>query len=414
MSQSMRAHSVSGPNSEGASRGLFEFARKLSRWHPLATDSIVTLLLILVSTGWLWRFPSATVSATLLQIALLAPLIVRRVRPTEVFLLMSAFALIQWLLGYQLIGDVGLLIALYSVAAHEERRHAIACSVILEAGSIMASVKWDPAGTVTRSVFFLSALVIGGLFAGLTVASGSSYLSWLDERTRKLEQERDQQAVIAANAERTRIARELHDIVSHSLSVVITLADAAAVVNRSDPNAGADAMVEVSEVGRHALSDMRSMLGVLRDDADADGHAGNLAPQPTLDQIGVLIERVKATGLDVALEIEGEAFSVEAALELTVYRIVQESLTNTVRHATAGHAWVTISYNYPELKIRVVDDGTTVLRRPSPDGRGIEGMRERAALHGGTLDAGRVDGLGWSVATTLSAGATLAHSRAPA
>ncbi len=146
----------------------------------------------------------------------------------------------------------------------------------------MATLKWEPAGTAPRSLLFLTATVVAALFAGLTVASGSRYLAWMDERARRLAIERDQQATIAAAAERTRIARELHDIVSHSLSVVITLADAAAVVSRSDP--GREAMAEVSEAGRQALSDMRAMLGVLRtDDPPAD-----LAPQPGVAQLGGL------------------------------------------------------------------------------------------------------------------------------
>jgi signal transduction histidine kinase len=159
---------------------------------------------------------------------------------------------------------------------------------------------------------------------------------------------------------------------------------------------------------------MRAMLGVLREDSQADGVMGTLSPQPTLDQVGELIQRVTATGLDVALRFEGTPFPLEAALGLTVYRIVQESLTNTMRHASANHAWVTISYDYPELKVEVVDDGTKTLRRRSSDGSGIEGMRERSALHGGTLDAGHIADQGWSVSTTLSARSTPARSRTSA
>ena len=152
------------------------------------------------------------------------------------------------------------------MAAHESRIRALLATAVLEAGAAMAAVKWEPAGTAPRSLLFLSAMVVAALFAGLTVASGSRYLAWMDERARRLEVERDQQAVIAAAAERTRIARDLHDIVSHSLSVVITLADAAAVVGRADPDRGAEAMTEASEVGRRALTDLRAMLGVLRTD----------------------------------------------------------------------------------------------------------------------------------------------------
>jgi len=262
----------------------------------------------------------------------------------------------------------------------------------------MAAVKWQPAGPPNRSLLFLSAMVVAALFAGLTVASGSRYLAWMDERARRLEVERDQQAVIAAAAERTRIARELHDIVSHSLSVVITLADAAAVVSRADPARGVEAMTEASEVGRRALTDMRAMLGVLRTDEPAAG----LAPQPGIGDLGALVERIRATGLPVDLTVEGRPFPLGAAAELTAYRIVQEALTNTLRHAAARHASVTIAYDEPQVRIRIVDDG--IAKAPAGRrGHGIDGMRERAALHGGTLRAGPTpdSAEGWLVEATL-------------
>ena len=253
--------------------------------------------------------------------------------------------------------------------------------------------------------------MVAALFAGLTVASGSRYLAWMDERARRLEVERDQQAVIAAATERTRIARELHDIVSHSLSVVITLADAAAVVSRVDPARGVEAMTEVSEVGRRALTDMRAMLGVLRTDEPAAG----LAPQPGIGDFGALVERVRATGLPVDLAVEGTPFPLGAAAELTAYRIVQEALTNTLRHAAARHASVTIVYAEPQVRVQVADDGTandgtanndTAKPQDGRRGHGIDGMRERAALHGGTLRAGPVprspnSAQGWLVEATL-------------
>jgi signal transduction histidine kinase len=236
---------------------------------------------------------------------------------------------------------------------------------------------------------------VAALFAGLAAASGSRYLTWMDERARRLELERDQQATIAAAAERTRIARELHDIVSHSLSVVITLADAAAVVSRSDP--GQEAMTEVAEAGRQALSDMRAMLGVLR----TDEPPADLAPQPGIGQLPGLLERVRATGLEVDLGIEGTPFPLGAAAGLTAYRIAQEALTNTIRHAHARHAWVTIRYDAACVELRVADDGSPVTGAVPGHGHGIEGMRERAALHGGTVSAGPGPGGGWVVTATL-------------
>jgi signal transduction histidine kinase len=377
---------------EEITRSLFVIGRRVSRGHPLLADTLLALAILAFATLWLIRSPFAGPRAALVQAALIVPIAVRRVRPSEVFLCTCAIALVQWLLGFPLIGDVALLVALYTVAVHESRTRAIVAAAVLEAGAVMATFRWQLAGTTQRSFFFITAMVVAAFFAGLTVASGSRYLAWLDERARRLETERDQHAVIAASAERTRIARELHDVVSHSLSVVVTLADAAA-------------MAEVSEVGRHALSDMRAMLGVLR----SQEQSAVLEPQPGIAQLDALAEGVRATGLDVGLVVEGTRFPLGAAAELTVYRIVQEALTNTLRHATARRARVSIRYDAPEVEVQVVDDGTgsTAAGRGEHDvlqGHGINGMRERAALHGGILRAGPVPGGGWSVSARLVPG----------
>ena len=257
-------------------RSLFGRGRRVARTHPLTIDALVAVVLLALSMTWLAQSPFAGFRAVIVQAVLIAVIAVRRVWPAAVFLLACAIAFTQWLLGFPLLGDVALLVALYTVAAHQSRTRAVLAAGVLEAGAIMAAVRWEPGGTLLRSLLFLTAMVVAALFAGLTAASGSRYLAWMDERARRLEIERDQQAAIVAAAERTRIARELHDIVSHSLSVVITLADAAAVVSRADPGRGAEAMTEVSEVGRHALSDMRAMLGVLR----TDERPAALDPQP--------------------------------------------------------------------------------------------------------------------------------------
>jgi signal transduction histidine kinase len=378
-------------------RGLFGRSRQLAQTHRVAADALGAGALLALSTVWLVGSPFAAPDT-----ALIALLAVRRVWPTAVFLAGCAIAFAQWLIDVPLVGDVALLVALYTVAAHRSRLQAAAAAGLMEAGVIMAAVRWTPAGTLPRSLLFLTATVVASLCAGRTVASGSRYLAWMDERARRLEVERDQQAVIAAAAERTRIARELHDIVSHSLSVVITLADAAAVVSRADPGRGAEAMTEVSEVGRSALSDMRAMFGVLRDSDPLPG----LEPQPGVDRLGALADRVRATGLAVDLTVEGPPFPLGAAAGLTVYRIVQEALTNTIRHAGAGRAAVTIGYDAPRVHVRVSDDGTAspLAGAGGQRGRGIDGMRERAALHGGTLLAGPAPGGGWAVTATLRCG----------
>jgi signal transduction histidine kinase len=379
---------------EEVAGALFSRGRHLVRTRPLATDTLLAAVLLGLSTVWLTGTAFASPRTAIVQALLVVTVALRRAWPAPVFLVASAIAFAQWLLGFPLIGDGVLLILLYTVAAHESRLRAALAAGLLEVGVFMAALKWEPSGTAPRSLLFLTGTVVAALFAGFAVASGSRYLAWMDERARRLAVERDQQAAIAAAAERTRIAREMHDIVSHSLSVVITLADAAAVVSRSDP--GREAMAEVSEAGRQALSDMRAMLGVLRtDDPPAD-----MSPQPGIGQLGELIQRVRATGLAVSLDIEGTPFPLGAAAGLTVYRIVQEALTNTIRHASASRARVTMRYRAPYVHVLVTDDGTAA---PSTghQGHGIEGMRERAALHEGNVTAGPAPEGGWSVSATL-------------
>lgn len=390
-------------------RWLFGRGRRLAHAHPLAIDTAIAAVLLAVSTVWLAQSDFASVRAGLVQAVLIVVIAVRRIWPTAVFLVTCAIGFAQWLMGFPLLGDVALLVALYTVAAHQTRLRAALATAIMEAGAVMAAARWEPANTVPRSLLFLTATVVAALFAGMTTASGGRYLAWLDERARRLEIERDQQAIIAAAAERTRIARELHDIVSHSLSVVITLADAAALVGRTDPGQGAEAMAEVSEVGRHALSDMRAMLGVLRTDERPHGVAPQ-SPPPGVSQLGALVERIRATGLSVSLTVEGTPFPLGAAAELTAYRIVQEALTNTLRHAAARQAHVTVCYDEPEVRIKVADDGITAgpdspkhrtTAGPPSRGHGLDGMRERAALHHGALRAGPADGGGWVVEAVL-------------
>ena len=239
--------------------------------------------------------------------ALIFPLVFRRRAPMAVFLAISVVAFVQWLVTGPALADV--------VAPrrhlHGGRRVANGCwslaaAVILEAGVVMATVRWTPTGSNFKSLVFLTGLAFAALLAGVVVRALRSQLDWLAERAERLELERDQQASLAAAAERARIAREMHDVVSHNIQVMVTLADAAAAAQASNPERAAEAMHEVSSTGRQALTDMRRMLGVLRDEpAGGDGAAGSerppLSPQPGLGDLDALVERVRGTGLDVAL-----------------------------------------------------------------------------------------------------------------
>ena len=218
---------------------MFENLRRIVNTHVVATDGALAAVLLTLSTAWLVHARTLDWDEAWVQLALFAPLVWRRSRPTAVFCVVSAIALGQWALGYRLIGDASLLVALYTVAVHESRLRSLLASAVMEVGAVMAATRWRPAGTAPRSFLFITAMVVAALFAGLTVRSGSEYMGWLAERAKRLEVERDQQASLAAAAERARIAREMHDIVAHSLSVVVTLADAAFVVSRSDPDGAA-------------------------------------------------------------------------------------------------------------------------------------------------------------------------------
>jgi signal transduction histidine kinase len=320
------------------------------------------------------------------------------------------------------LADAALLVALYTVAAESDWIAVVVAALILEIGVILATERWTPVGNYSKSLIFLTGMASAALLAGVVVRELRTQMSWLAERAHRLEVERDQQTFLAAAAERARIAREMHDVVSHNIQVMVTLADAAAVAQRTDPARATEAMAEVSGTGRQALRDMRRLLGLLRDGEDrsasngqddASPEAMNFAPQPGLAELGSLIKRVRSTGLGVELECSGESFALSEAAQLTVYRIVQEALTNALKHAMCAHSVrISVSFRDPDVSLLVIDDGqvspsallpgTAPARRDrNGGGHGIPGMVERAAAFDGSLTAGpRVEG-GWQVAATL-------------
>lgn len=392
--------------------GILGAARAMVHRHRLTADALLAAALFAASTGWLLDSPHLGLRSLVGQAVLIGPLVWRRAQPMPVFLVISGIALVGWTTGPPLIANGAVLVALYTVAVDGRTTQIVLAGAISELGAILAGWRWHPAGTLPRSVVFLTVTVLAALCAGLTVRLASEYLAWLTERAHRLEIERDQQASIAGAAERTRIAREIHDIVAHSLSVLITLVDAAAVVNRSDPVQADRTMHQASEVGRQALGDMRTMIGVLRTGSDTV----DFTPQPGLEQLGELLDGVRATGLAVSLAIEGEAAPVGPAAQLTIYRVVQESLTNVMKHASATTVAVTIRFSPRTVTVQVVDDGTAIGADPAggatmaPDrvgvadlrGHGIAGMRERAVLHRGRVDAGPSSDGGWKVGVALS------------
>jgi signal transduction histidine kinase len=205
---------------------------------------------------------------------------------------------------------------------------------------------------------------------------------------------------LAATAERARIAREMHDVVAHSLSVVIAQADGGLYAGRTDPAAATGALEAIASTGRQALTDMRALLGVLREDGRQE-----YAPQPDVAAIKGLVEDVRASGLDVDLIEEGLPQPLAAGPQLAAYRIVQESLTNVLKHAgPAGRAWVRLHWRTDALELSVLDDGrgaSAAIAEADGLGQGLRGMRERAQLHGGQHTAGPRHGGGFGVSAVL-------------
>jgi signal transduction histidine kinase len=327
-------------------------------------------------------------------LALVIPLVFRRDHPVAAFAIAIVAGALQVLLDIHLnLVDAAILVMLYTLAAYSPRRASVAGLAICLIGSAAAVARWAPA------YIGLSHWISVGLvaFAGSSLAAwvlGDSmryrrgYYASLEDRAARLERERDAQAQIAAAAERARIARELHDVIAHNVSVMVVQAGAERHALPGDQTETRDTLAAIEQSGRQALAEARRLLGVLRRDGEPD----DLEPQPGLEQLGTLVEHVRRAGLNVDLAVEGEPAPLPAGLDLCAYRIVQEGLTNALKHAGAGASVrVRVAYVPAALEIDVRDDGRGAELNGA--GHGLIGMRERVALYGGELEAGpRPDG----------------------
>jgi signal transduction histidine kinase len=339
-------------------------------------------------------------AALVLDVGLALPLIWRRRWPTAVFAVIALAAFVQWIMNERIGADVALLVAFYTVAAREGRRKTVAAAAVLELGVVLAAIRWvhNGWGNKLLVLVLLSGMVTAAGLVGANIRTRRAYLASIEDRNLHLELERDQQAQLAAAAERARIAREMHDIVAHNLSVMIALADGAALTAGDDPARATTAMRQVSVTGRQALMEMRRLLGVLRDDGPVA-----LEPQPGLTDLETLLTQVRLVGLRGELVTEGRLPTLPAGLQLTIYRLVQEALTNTLKHAIEPHT-ATVRLRFSDefgLEVEVTDDGAATSQAAGGPaaraGHGINGMRERAAVYGGTVEAGPRSGRGWQV-----------------
>jgi signal transduction histidine kinase len=336
-----------------------------------------------------------------LTAALCLPLIWRRRWPRTVFAIITVVAFVQWLAGWKVMTpDIAVLPAMYTVAAQCSFRWAVGIGAVAGVGGLLAAVR-ESGGELRmmRGVLIPLIIAIGGVWIlGVYVQTRRAYLRSLEERAARLEDERDIQIQVAAATERARIARELHDVIAHSVSVMVVQADGAAFAIETDTARAKRALEMISGTGRQALTEMRRLLGVLRDGDDA----GPYAPQPGVQQVEELVRQVRAAGLPVELTVDGVARSLPLGLQLAIYRVAQEALTNTMKHAgPAARAQVCLRHRDDAVEMLVTDDGRGAGARDDGRGHGLVGMRERVAMYGGTVRTGHRAGGGFEVAVWI-------------
>ncbi|MFI1807915.1 sensor histidine kinase [Streptomyces californicus] len=395
-------------------RGVLDRLRAFDRRRPRVWDASVTgfwmVAAVLDYTSGGWRTTAHDdVTAPehlvlLMSLGFSLPLLWRRTHPLAVVVLMAPISAVNVWTGAVVQASLLQLIPVFHLVLRSSLRTVGAASLLFVV-PVLSSGARIPSGWGQEVVSYVWGLVFVVLL-GIAVRTRREYTEALVERAQRLEYERDQQTKLAAAAERTRIAREMHDIIGHNLSVITGLADGGAYAARKSPERAGQALEAIGTTSRQALSELRRLLGVLRDDhPDADR-----TPQPTLDELTALIDRVRGAGLPVHLELNGRPTPrpLTPGRQLTVYRVVQEALTNTLKHATRpASATVTLTYSRTHLDARITDTGTgsggsaNAGEAPAA-GQGIMGMRERAALYDGHLEAGPLPAAaGWQVRLRL-------------
>jgi signal transduction histidine kinase len=371
---------------------------RLYRWfdrHPFAGDRLVAAVTVLLVggelvSGRLFSYETAvapTAEEVVVSLALVAPLAFGPRAPVAVFATVMAICLVQLAVTeHVLVADLAPLVALYFLVVHGPSRvKPIGLGVALVGGVVMSARASFP-GALDGFVLGTAVISAYVLLAALAAERRVSRQA----RLAALELERDQQAEIGAARERARIARELHDVVAHSLAVMVAQADGGRYAAPEDPGAASRALARIAETGRDALAQMGRLLGVLR-----AGEEGGDLPG--------LVRRLAGAGLPVELEVEGPARALPAGLRLAIHRVAQEALTNVLKHADSPrHVEVVLRYLDAEVELTIRDDGRGTAAGDG-QGHGLAGMRERVALQSGTLHAGPREGGGYEVRARLPA-----------
>nr|WP_229858283.1 histidine kinase [Streptomyces poonensis] len=403
-------------------QGLLQRIRAFDERRPRAWDLTLTSFWVIAaltdyaSSGWRRTAQNTDVPGWLLicmSLGFTVPLLWRRSRPLTVLLVIAPFSLLNGWTGAILQASLVQGVVIFHVALHRPIRELAWAASMTLAPLVVGTVRypqgaWDWQLGPGIWTFTLTALL------GIAVRSRKEYTDSLVDRARRLEVERDQQAQLAAAAERARIAREMHDIIGHNLSVITTLADGGAYAARKSPDRGVQALEAIGTTSRQALSELRRLLGVLRE-GEGTSDSPTRAPQPGLADLASLVESVRSTGLQVSLTVKGTAPAQSAGRQLTVYRVVQEALTNTLKHGgEAASATVDATYAPDGITVTVTDTGAGRCGNGGWDGaegRGITGMRERTALYDGTLEAAPLPGGGWRVHLRLPPESTALDTR---
>jgi signal transduction histidine kinase len=379
----MHQPNVVATSTAGAWRGL----------APRAVDLLIALALGMLMLGE----AGGSGYSVFYPALLLAPvsLVWRRRQPLPVFFLVMA-----GVLAAASVAPYGSLaaamIAAYSVGAHDRRRLLSLAAMVITATVILAVF----GGRLPAMPEFAGPYLV---FVPLWLAGNAIQIRQLradafESKATRLEREQELATRQAMAEERARIARELHDVVAHSVSVMVVQAGAARHVLRAAPDQAHEALLAVEASGREAMTELRHLLGLLSHEGDDI----SLTPQPGLEQVESLVRRVGDAGLPVRLHIEGQQRPLSPGVDLTAYRVVQEALTNALKYAGLARTEVILNYREHELKVEILDEGTgLVAREGEASGHGLVGMRERVALYGGTLEAGPRLGRGYAVRALL-------------
>jgi len=371
-------------------------AREALRRHTLAADAAVALLL---AAFVLWEIFTTDVDGSLAltvptALGATLPLAARRRAPVAtVAIVMASIALMSVL--YDGTHEpqstiIGMLLAVFSVGAQAERQKALAGLAV----AIVALTIDEPGDVIVMGPIFTLAWSAGRL-----VRAREHDAEKLRELAAALERERVEEARIAVAEERARIARDLHDVIAHAMSSIVLEAGAERVHLTNEQTSTRDTLASIERTGREALLEMRRLVGVLRDDGDAP-----LSPRPSLAQLDTLAAHVGPSGVSVETRVLGDPVDLPPSLDMTAYRIVQEALTNVMKHAGPARASVVLTYGPRTLEIEVTDDGRGETPNGNGNGHGLTGLRERAAVFGGELHAGARTGGGFEVRASLPIG----------